>query len=297
MVLTFPGLKAKPDLLCRLRVYDQPPLGEVEVRVRNNTAKPLTVQAIRLSETAGQPAVSLGKTGSSYRVLSDAYGLDPPVIRDVADVHAVAPVRSAAFEMSPANTHRAIHSQLICNPANRESLFFRALTAKRFLTILRLGVAISSGSEPTINSYTIDSTGTSEALQLCIRSKNLVELDLPLQLGGELASEPVVFTTGKNYHAQLEAYGQAVHQSNKARFRAKNMIGWWSWTAFYRAISQGIAWTNAQWLAHHLKPLGYDWFFVDSGYQFARGDYTLPNLSQFPDGMGEVVRALLLRSF
>jgi hypothetical protein len=63
------------------------------------------------------------------------------------------------------------------------------------------------------------------------------------------------------------------------------MLGWWSWTAFYTKITQGTALTNAQWLAEHLKTLGYDYFHFDLGYGYSRSEYATPNASQFPGGM------------
>jgi hypothetical protein len=70
------------------------------------------------------------------------------------------------------------------------------------------------------------------------------------------------------------------------------MLGWWSWTAFYTKITQGTALTNAQWLAEHLKGLGYDYFHFDLGYGYSRGEYATPNASQFPDGMRDLTRRI-----
>ena len=36
----------------------------------------------------------------------------------------------------------------------------------------------------------------------------------------------------------------------------------------------------------HLKSLGYKYFQIDEGYQYARGEYVTANATQFPDGMG-----------
>lgn len=62
-------------------------------------------------------------------------------------------------------------------------------------------------------------------------------------------------------------------------------MGWWSWTAYYFGLTEGTAWSNAQWLAEHLKALGYDFFHIDEGYQFARGEYTTPDAAMFPHGV------------
>jgi hypothetical protein len=70
------------------------------------------------------------------------------------------------------------------------------------------------------------------------------------------------------------------------------MLGWWSWTAFYTKITQGTALTNAQWLAEHLKVLGYDYFHFDLGYAYSRSEYATPNASQFPGGMQDLTRRI-----
>jgi alpha-galactosidase len=62
-------------------------------------------------------------------------------------------------------------------------------------------------------------------------------------------------------------------------------MGWWSWTAHYFRLNEGIALTNAHWLAQHLKSLGYQFFHIDEGYQYARGEYTTLDSTLFPNGM------------
>ena len=42
---------------------------------------------------------------------------------------------------------------------------------------------------------------------------------------------------------------------------------------------------DAEWLAQHLKRLGYDYFHLDLGYAYARGEYATPNEAQFPQGL------------
>jgi alpha-galactosidase len=61
-----------------------------------------------------------------------------------------------------------------------------------------------------------------------------------------------------------------------------------SWTAYYYGLNEGAAVTNAQWLAQYLKPLGYDFFYIDEGYQNARGEYSTPNATLFPLGMASL---------
>ena len=71
-------------------------------------------------------------------------------------------------------------------------------------------------------------------------------------------------------------------------YPAQTPIGWWSWTAYYGAINEGETLANADWQAAHLKALGYKFFQVDEGYQYARGEYVTANATQFPNGMRAV---------
>jgi hypothetical protein len=97
-----------------------------------------------------------------------------------------------------------------------------------------------------------------------------------------------MFAAGRDYHSQLDNYGAVIRELHHSRISADNMLGWWSWTAFYTKITEGTALTNAQWLAEHLKPLGYDYFHFDLGYAYTRSEYATPNASQFPRGMWDL---------
>ncbi|MGA8500678.1 MAG: PKD domain-containing protein, partial [Candidatus Sulfotelmatobacter sp.] len=123
-------------------------------------------------------------------------------------------------------------------------------------------------------------------------AENLIELNVPLAPGESISSERVMFAAGSNYYSQLENYGAAIRDLHHARVSADSLLGWWSWTAFYTKITQGTALTNAQWLAEHLKALGYDYFHFDLGYGYSRGEYATPNASQFPGGMWNLTRCI-----
>ncbi len=275
---TFLGVRTRPDLICVLRLYDGLPFGDVEVIVRNKTSKVVTVQAIRSVEATGVPRVDLGGRDVADRVLSDSFSEDWPALR-IYDLG-----------RAPKGMHRGVGNQLIYNQESKQSLFLGALTSERFLTILRLSAEGPASSDPKIASYTVDSTGTTEIQReesgLGKRPvEDQVELSLLLPPGKELASERVMFAAGGDCHAQLDAYGEAIRRLHHARVSGSNLTGWWSWTAFYGGITEGTALTNAHWLAEHLKGLGYDYFHIDEGYQYARGEYTTPNAVQFPHGM------------
>jgi alpha-galactosidase len=55
---------------------------------------------------------------------------------------------------------------------------------------------------------------------------------------------------------------------------------------------EGPTLTNLRWQAENLKDFGYKYFFIDEGYQYARGEYETANATQFPDGMAYVGRQI-----
>jgi alpha-galactosidase len=276
VAVTCSGLKGQPELIYVLQLYDQAPYGTVQVRVRNSTGKPITVQAIRSVEAIGQPLVNLGGRASADRILSDSFSEDWPDLR-IYDLG-----------KAPDGMHRGVGSQLIYNQESRQSLFLGALTSDRFLTVMHLK-AEDQGAETKIASYTVESTGTTE-IQKDFDLKDSpaddqVELSLPVGPGEDLAAERLLFEIGPDYHSQLLAYGDAIRRLHHARVAGEAPMGWWSWTAYYGAINEGETLANADWQSEHLKPLGYSFFQIDEGYQYARGEYTTANATQFPDGM------------
>ncbi|MGA7170492.1 MAG: PKD domain-containing protein, partial [Candidatus Sulfotelmatobacter sp.] len=80
-------------------------------------------------------------------------------------------------------------------------------------------------------------------------------------------------------------YGEVIRALHHPRISAPTPIGWWSWTAYYFGITEGTALTNAEFLAAQLKDFGYNFFHIDEGYQYARGDYTSPVAYKFPHGI------------
>jgi alpha-galactosidase len=227
-------------------------------------------------EAAHAPIAFLGGAPAEDRVLSDSFSEDRPAmkIHDLGDAEH--------------GMHRAVGSQLIYNRQSDESLFLGALTSDRFLTILRLHMA-GEKTNPHIASYEADSTGTTEMEEdNSLRgspAKDQVELSLPIAPGESLPSETILISASKDYHAQLATYGSLIRSIHHARVSAPPLMGWWSWTAYYFGLNQGMALTNAEWESQHLKPYGYDVFHIDEGYQYARGEYTTPNATLFPDGM------------
>ncbi len=292
ITVSFTGLKGSPELDYVLRLYDQLPYGDIEVKVKNTTSGVITVQAIRTVEAIGKPLVNLGGPEEADRVLSDSFSEDrPPVhIYDLGQAPVYLGGDRYAKELSPVEL--GVGSQLIYNRGSGESLLLATLTSRRWLTVLRLGVGRSSSAGPRIGSYTVDSTGTTEIEKLeslkGAPATDQIQLSLPVKPGKELASERLMFSAASNYRGQLEAYGKAIRLLHHARVESPNLMGWWSWTAFYGKVDEHDVSENAHWLAKNLKPLGYDYFHIDEGYDYARGDYTKPNPVNFPHGMKKV---------
>jgi alpha-galactosidase len=283
------GLSGSPDLIYALQLYTQIPYGTIQVRVRNGTGKATSVQAIRSVDATGDSIVNLGGDPSDERILSDSFSEDWPdlVIYDLGG--------------TPDGMHRGVGSQLIYNRRTKQSLFLGALTSDRFLTLLRLK-ADGKGAGVKVASYTVESTGTTEIQKDYSQAQTLepkhltsdrIELSLPLNPGEEMSSERLMFAAGPDYLGQLRAYGSAIRSLHRARVSSQIPIGWWSWTAYYAAINEGETLVNADWLSQHLNSLGYNFFQIDEGYQYARGEYITANATQFPDGMGFVAHHIL----
>ena len=276
VTVTCSGLDGKPDLVYVLRLYKQSPYGTVQVRMQNSVGKELTVQAIRSVEAMGEPILDLGGGQSADRVLSDSFSEDWPDL-GIYDLGRV-----------DGGMHRATGSQLIYNRETKQSLFLGALTSDRFLTLMHLQ-AEGAGAKTKIASYIVESTGTTE-IQKEFDLKDSpaddqVELSLSVKPGEAMVSERLMFEAGTDYHDQLLTYGDAIRRLHHARVSSETPMGWWSWTVYYGAINEAEVLANGDWQAEHLKSLGYKYFQIDDGYQYARGEYTTPNATQFPDGL------------
>jgi len=283
ITVTSSGLPHTPDLAYTLQIYAGRGFGVIAAEVRNGTGSPVTIQSIRSVESVSKKIIDLGGPQNADRVLSDSFSEDWP------------PLQIYDLGKAPQGMHRAVGSQLIYNRERKESLFLGALTSDRFLTIIHLQTQSSSSDGPGISAYTVDSTGTTEIQATDSESglregpaENLIELSVPIPAGESIISERVMFAAGRDYHSQLENYGAVIRELHHSRISVDNMLGWWSWTAFYTKITEGTALTNAQWLAEHLKPLGYDYFHFDLGYAYSRSEYATPNASQFPRGMWDL---------
>src|SRR5579862_6680714 len=289
LTVTSSGLHDSPDLIYVVQLYTESPYGAIQVRVRNATSKATSVQAIRSVEATGDAIVNLGGRPSDERILSDSFSEDWPdlVIYDLGD--------------APGGLHRGVGSQLIYNRKTKQSLFIGALTSDRFLTLLRLKTE-GKGNDTKIESYNVESTGTTEIQRDLSEAETLkpkhltsdrIELSLPLNPGEEMSSERLMFMAGPDYLGQLRAYGSAIRRLHHARVSSEIPMGWWSWTAYYGAINEGETLTTADWLSQHLKSLGYKYLQIDDGYQYARGEYATTNATQFPDGMRVVAHRIL----
>ncbi len=278
LTMTYGGLSGQPDLSCVLRLRTQPTFAEIEVQVRNDSREEISVQNLRVLD--GQDSfLSLDGPDSADRVLSDSFSEDRPNMK----IHDL----GEPYE----DDLRGVGSQLIYNRQSRQSLFVGALTSEKWMTVLRLK---TNDKKDEITGYEVDSTGTTELLkENSLRDspeEDRVELSLPVQRAQSLSSERVAVSLSSNYHAQLEAYGDAIRRLHSPRVGAPTPIGWWSWTAYYFGLTEGPALTNADFLAQHLRDSGYTYFHIDEGYQFARGDYTTPVATKYPHGLKNLER-------
>jgi alpha-galactosidase len=279
LTVTHTGLSGTPDLVCIVRLFRDQSWGEIEVKLVNTTDQAISVQAIRAVHATDAPFISLNGPVSADRILSDSYSEDRPqlAIRELGD--------------APKGMHRAVGSQLIYNRQSGQSLFLGALTSDRLLTIFHLKEQ-GAGVHTSILSYEAVATGTTEIM----KGESLkdsppseqVNLSLRVNSGDSLSSERLMFAVGLDYHAQLEQYGRVVGLLHKARVNAPTPIGWWSWTAYYFGLNQGTAATNAYWLSENLKQMGYTYYQIDEGYQYARGEYTTADAKLFPLGIGYI---------
>jgi hypothetical protein len=279
LTVTHTGLSGAPDLVCTLRLYKDQSWGDIEVKVVNSTDRAIYVQAIRSVHATDAPVISLNGPASADRILSDSYSEDRPqlAIRDIG--------------AAPEGMYRGVGSQLIYNRQSGESLFLGALTSDKLLTLFHLK-AQPSGSDAQILSYEAVATGTTEIMKgeslKESPSSEQVELSLSVKPDDSLSSERLMFAVGTDYHAQLEQYGNAVRLLHKARVNTPTPIGWWSWTAYYFGLNEGAAVTNAEWLSENLRQFGYNYYQIDEGYQYARGEYSTPDAKLFPRGMGYI---------
>jgi alpha-galactosidase len=279
LTITHTGLPGTPDLVCNVRLYRDQAWGEIEVKVVNTTDRAISVSSIRTIHATDAPVVSLNGPVAADRILSDSYSEDRPqlAIRELGD--------------GPKGMHRAVGSQLIYNRQSGESLFLGALTSDRLLTIFHLKEQ-TAGAHATMLSYEAVATGTTEIMKgeslKDSPASEQVDLSVRVNSGESLSSERLMFAVGTDYHAQLEQYGRAVGLLHKARVHASTPIGWWSWTAYYFGLNQGTASTNAHWLAQNLKQMGYTYYQIDEGYQYARGEYTTADAKLFPLGVGHI---------
>ncbi len=289
LVIVHGGRADLPTLTVTLRLHaasGRPAWLEVALAARNPGQRALRVEGLR-ALSAGDGGLALGHaaTGAAsagaaatgdaprtgMRVLSDSYSEDRPILQvhDLGDEGAV---------------HRAVGSQLLHDLASGRSFLVGALRSARWITIERLHVAAGR-----VAGLDVESVGTTElARENSLEHSppgDAVELSLPLRPGAVLEAEPLMVQFGDDYHAQLESYGDELRERLHARVSAPTPLGWWSWTSYYFGIDEGSALTNASALATRLRALGYDYFHVDEGYQFARGEYATPDAAAFPAGM------------
>ena len=281
VTVNFTGLPNRPELTYVLCLYDSLPFGTIQVEVRNRTGKTTTIQSIRSVQGIGEHLVDLNGHEGADRILSETFSED------------IQTQRIYDLGRAPEQLYLGVDNQLIYNRESQQSLLFGALSAERFVTLIRLRVR-GSVEGTRIDSYTVDSTGTTEIL-LAAEDSNFkhafhesqIRLSLPLSPGQFMRSERLLFSVGRNYFAQLESYGAAIRKLQHARVSVYpgSLMGWGGQKNYDPDVTEGYIRTNSQWLSQHLKSLGFQYVHIDNGYQYARGDWTTPNAKTFPHGI------------
>lgn len=276
IVLKNTGLADKPDLVITIQVYDGAPYATVQLQINNPTKKEFELESARVIDATGDALLNLGGSASADRILSDSFSEDRPAMK--------------LYDLgkAPNGMHRAVGSQMIYNRDSKQSLFIGALTADKLLTYLHIQ-ASGDGAHTKINSFNADFAGTTEIQKdfdlKDASPENQLEVSLPIGPGAKYVSEKIMFQAGPDYEKQLVTYGEVIHKLHHPRVPDETPMGWWSWTAYYGNINEGETLVNADWQAAHLKQFGYNFFQVDEGYQYARGEYITPNATQYPNGM------------
>ena len=180
LTVTNTGLAGVPDLVYIVRLHLRPLYGEIEVQVHNTTAKPVTVQAIRMLETTGDPAVNLDGLDSADRVL------------DLSD--AAASIETAReLKQASDGTFGSGRGLLIINTDSKLGVVLGARSAGQWKTSLQLhiqsgGWSKVSGCEADSVASGVNAAGNSVAPSASISSEPLV-----LSIGADSARQLAVF--------------------------------------------------------------------------------------------------------
>ena len=274
--VTFSGLTGQPDLVYRLRAYPDKPFADIQVIVRNTTGQQINVESIRPIAALGNSILNLNGAPTEDRILSDSFSEDRPNIT----IH----------DLGDGDMYRGVGSQLVYNRQSHESFFAGALTSDRFLTILRIHLDKKSLAKQ-IAAYEVDSTGTTEmetdewGSLRDARPEDEITLQTPVARGAELASERLLAQRGFGLPPSAGHLWNADPQIASPSGLGTDADGLVELDCLLLRPESGTALTNAQWESQHLKSLGYDFFHIDEGYQYARGEYSTPNATLFPNGL------------
>jgi hypothetical protein len=108
--------------------------------------------------------------------------------------------------------------------------------------------------------------------------------------GRLVTSEPFILGRFNDGASALNGYAQAVAHLGAPvpRHGVSAQIGWSSWGAFEQNVNQTRVRRNTDFMAAHLRSLGYTTVHIDDGWQSAYGDWTAGR--HFPGGMEAMAR-------
>lgn len=262
------GLPDAPDLMASLTSCGPHASARLLLTAHNRADRPFRIGGFRPLDAP------IALAGRGARVLSDSYSEDTPVlkIRDLDDGR---------------GPHLGYGHQLIYDRAGRRGVLVGALAARRWLTYLTLARQPDGRARLVVEQAGVTRAALTKSLDRS-RPDDVMAYQATLAPGASLAGEPLEIAAGPDADALLEAYGDDAGRENGARTAAPAPWGWWSWTAFYHGIDEGVADANALWLAQHLKAEGFDTLHLDEGVAYARGEYGTADAAKFPHGMAAV---------
>lgn len=117
-----------------------------------------------------------------------------------------------------------------------------------------------------------------------IRLESGYEPGFTLAPGASISSDRVIFILDDDPYRALEAYAQAMAGNVKNKPPLNPPInGWCSWFSVFGDVTEQEVVRNAEFVAKHLKPYGFEYIQIDDGFYRAFGDWE--GNAKFPHGM------------
>jgi alpha-galactosidase len=114
-----------------------------------------------------------------------------------------------------------------------------------------------------------------------------LEERLVVPAGGTPALEPLLLVAGADATATLQRYVAAVAARTSPLRDAPvaSPTGWWSWNAFFDAVTEARVLDHAALLKGELEALGFGLVELDDGYEQRWGEWETTDAQRFPSGL------------